>query len=81
MKTKPNFTYKEFIEKISQVNIPVNDPAQSKSPKVLKNHNKNIPSSSFTYHDKPFSNKIHKKSSNTNLSPSFNITPRRNMNN
>lgn len=54
MKTKPNFTYKEFIEKISQVNLPPNDHAESKSPRVLKSHNKNLPSSSFTYQDKPF---------------------------
>lgn len=53
MKTKPNFTYKEFIEKISQVNVPTKDNVDSKSPRVLKNHNKNVPSSSFTLNDKP----------------------------
>jgi hypothetical protein len=46
MKTKPNFTYKEFIEKISTVQLNNKDKPEKKSPRALKSHNKNIPQSS-----------------------------------
>ena len=54
MKTKPNFTYKEFIKKISHADITQKDKSQTKSPKILKTHNKNAPTFSAINCDKPF---------------------------
>lgn len=54
MKTKPNFTYKEFIEKISNVQISNKDSTKNKSPRALKSQNKNTTNTYANYQDKPF---------------------------
>ncbi len=55
MKTQPNFTYKEFIEKLSNVSLNNQQKTDKKSPRALKTQNKNITSQRDNCNEKAFS--------------------------
>ena len=54
MKTQPNFTYKEFIEKLSNVSLNNQQKTDKKSPRALKTQNKNITSQRDNCNEKAF---------------------------
>ncbi len=77
MKTRPNFTYKEFIKKISHVNLSQKNDPQAKSPKALKSHNKIGATFFVINNDKGFEKRSVNREGSRSKSPTPKDSPRK----